>query len=289
MSTHTPNSQRRRATPRQIARAVHRGIAPVNVRPRPPLPDVSAPSEALPSLSPEQLDPPLLDEQTEAAGQEEGPRWGAALFLSQEAADASGAHAGWMGRIRERFPRGSPYSWKERDWRANGWSYRLRLIPAVAAVLIALLIISTFAFVIASRAANTARTQIQVSTIGQSAPASSHGVILQQPAPGQPTPVAPQYTVGVWVTNYSPSSGGTEQVYVRVSQSNAGPMAGVRVFLSVSWDNAASRYGPATTNAYGLAAFTVVVNAPPGQPEYVTATTTIRGTSASADTIFVPA
>lgn len=200
-----------------------------------------------------------------------------------------GAPADWVERIRERFPRGSPYSWSERDWRASPWGYRLRLLPAIAAVLIALLVVGMFAFVTALRATNTAATQINVANVGQPVTPSSHGVILQQPPAGQPTPPAPQFTVGVWITNYSPAAGGTEQVFARVSQTNANPIAGVQVVVTVSWGDSTSRYGPTRTNAYGLASFTVAVSGPPGQPEYVTATATIGRASVSADTIFVPA
>ncbi|MGH2515451.1 MAG: hypothetical protein ACRDHP_07330 [Ktedonobacterales bacterium] len=308
MSTHTPDSRRRRATPRQIARAVRRGPVAANPRPRPPLPQVSAAARPRPSLagstatvpphrkllsteSPHTVAPEFAaagEERFHESAEEPVRRWGPALFFSNDDADAPRDRFGWVAGLRERLPRRSPYSWRERDWRVSSWAYRIRVLPIVAAVLIAMLVVGTFAFVVASRAAAGAATGLHtISSSNSSAPQTSGGVILQQPASGAPTPAAPTYTVGVWVTNDSPGAGGTEQVYVRVSN-NANPVGHAPVTLSITWGSGGSSYGPALTDSYGLASFQVIVGGPPGQPEFVTATASAGKTSVSADTVFVP-
>jgi len=290
VSTQTPDSRRRRATPRQIARAVRRGTVPANLRPRPPMPHTPASSHANTSLSIEPVDPPA--ERTAHIEEVEEPvrRWGPALFLQEGVEDdghGSGGF-GWLAGLRERLPRSSPYSWRERDWGAEGWVYRIRVLPIAAAVLIALLVVGTFAFVIASRAASGAANGLHGVTSSNSAtPVSPGGIILQQQPSGAPTPAAPTYTVGAWVTDYAPASGGTEQVYVRVSN-DSNPVGHIPVRLSVSWSGGGTSYGPALTNSYGLASFQVSVSGPPGQPEFVTASVTVGGSTVTGDTTFVP-
>ena len=290
MSTHTPDSPKRRVTPRQIARAVRRGTAiPANPRPRPPMPQPSSiPTRARTALSVEPVEEPVETEGAAEEEQEPPRRWGQALFLQQGIGSARTEGSGWMATLRDRLPRRSPYSWRERDWRSGAWARRARMLPVAAAVLVAMVVVGAFAFVIASRAANGAASRLHSVSSASTATPSSGGLILQQQPTGQPTPVAPTYTIGAWVTSYAPSAGGTEQVYVRVSQ-NDNPAKGVQVSLSVTWPGGASSYGPARTDAYGLASFKVSVSGPPGQPELVTATASVGGSPVSASTTFVPA
>ncbi|HLZ21364.1 MAG TPA: hypothetical protein VKQ30_04500 [Ktedonobacterales bacterium] len=284
MSSHTTDSRRRRATPQQIARAMRRGSAPPNLRPRPPMPHTPASTRAGSSLSIEPVDPTA-----ERAVPLEEPvrRWGPALFFQQGMEDADQEGFGWISGLRERLPRRSPYAWNERDWRMSAVMARIRVLPVVAAILIALLVVGAFAVVIASHAASGAANQLHSASSVSSPTASSGGLILQQRPAGAPTPAAPAYTIGTWATSYAPASGGVVQVYVRVSK-DADPVKGIAVTLTVSFSGGGSTYGPVRTDAYGLASFQVSVSAGPGQPEFVTASITVGGSSYTADTIFVP-
>jgi hypothetical protein len=257
------------------------------------MPHTPASSHANTSLSLEPVDPPperaaRIEEIQEI--QEPVRRWGPALFIQEGVEDAGRGSGGfvWLAGLRERLPRSSPYSWRERDWSAQGWAYRIRVLPITAAILIALLVVGTFAFVIASRAASGAANGLHGVTNSTGAtPVSPGGIILQQQPSGASTPAAPTYTVGAWVTNYAPASGGTEQVYVRVSN-DSNPVGHIPVRLSVSWAGGGASYGPALTDSYGLASFQVSVNGPPGQPEFVTARVTVGGSTITGDTTFVP-
>lgn len=293
MSTHTPNSRRRPATPRQVARAMRRGFVPANPRPRPPMPYSSTPDRSQTALSLERVDAreEEREELVEAPVEEPARRWGSALFLAQglDYSERDRDGAGWMAGLRGRLPRRSPYSWRERDWHSGVWAERLRAVPVIAGILVALLVVGAFAFVVASHTATGAASRLHTTSSHNTSASqpSSGGMLLQQPPAGVPTPVAPTYTIGTWVTDYAPASGGTEQVYVRVSK-NANPVGGVPVVLSISWGSGGTSYGPVATNSYGLASFHVAVSGPPGHPEFVTASASVDKSTITANTTFVP-
>lgn len=93
-------------------------------------------------------------------------------------------------------------------------------------------------------------------------------------AVGSPTPAAPDFEIGAWVTTSTPPTSGAEQVFVRVTHAGS-PVANASVTLDVDISGATSRYGPLPTDSYGIALFTVVYSgAPSGRPIYVTATAT---------------
>ncbi|MGE5333631.1 MAG: hypothetical protein ACM3N4_02945 [Nitrososphaerota archaeon] len=115
------------------------------------------------------------------------------------------------------------------------------------------------------------------------------GGLVIQPAEetAAPTPVAPKYQMGVWMSNNAPS-GGTVKVFVRVSK-DIGPIAHVPVKLVVQTPGGTLHYGPSKTDAYGLATFTVRFGGVRGSPCFVTASATIENNKElTADTVFVP-
>lgn len=287
MSTHTPDSRKRRATPRQIARAVRRGTAiPANPRPRPPMPESASMSTRAPTTL--SIEPVEEASAAETLADEPVRRWGQPFFVQESIEDERTAGFGWTATLRGRLPRRSPYSWRERDWRSGPLAQRVRMVPIVAALLVAVVVVGAFAYVIASRAANGAAARLHTVAKSSTVAPTSNGLILQQQSSSGPTPVAPTYTIGTWVTNYAPAAGSTEQVYVRVSQ-NDNPVGGVTVSLSISWPGGASSSKPVHTDAYGLASFKVNVSGPQGQPEFVTATASVGGSTVTANTTFVPA
>jgi len=179
----------------------------------------------------------------------------------------------------------SGFTWRERDWRASAWAHRLQMLRGLAALIGLLAVATAFAFVLATRAANTARSSQQ-----PLATAAPQGVLVQ-PVQGSttPTPALPPYLVGVWVDNPTPGGGGTEHVFVRVSH-NVAAVVGAQVYLSVQFASGTQPYGPVATGKDGVATFNVNYGfAPRGQPVFVTATTTEGGQTLSAQTTFFPA
>lgn len=196
----------------------------------------------------------------------------------------------WLATILRLFPRRSPFSWRERDWRGSAWGRRARVVPAVAAVLIALLVAGTFAITLATRAAGLAGTaETKINLPVATAPSGSVGNILRPvPAAATATPNAPQYMVGVWTSSASPPAGGSVKVFVRVSQGVA-PAAHIRVSLWVDFPGYSRGFGPATTDADGVATITVTYGSlPTNQPVFVTANATIGRQTVSGQTTFVP-
>ncbi|GEM_PF-2515387 len=191
-------------------------------------------------------------------------------------------------RPRNRRSRRGDFHWREREWGSRLWVQRLRLIPSLAVTLILVIIVSFFAFVVATRAANKAVPP----------PHTSRGtvipVIIQQPSgDSSPTPALPAYTVGVWLSSMSPGASGTLQVYVRVSQNSDGgaditngPVAGVPVTISATYGGVVGN-GPVKTDENGLATFNFSYSAPGGSPVYITATATIDGKQYTSTTVFV--
>lgn len=115
----------------------------------------------------------------------------------------------------------------------------------------------------------------------------SSGVVIQpDPENIAPTPEAPPYQIGAWVSSNAPS-GGTVKVFVRVSH-NVSPVDKVPVTLTVQVPSGTLRLGPTKTDAYGLATFTVRFGGVSGAPCFVTAFAKIGKDTLTAETVFVP-
>ncbi len=224
------------------------------------------------------------------------PALAAAARVPDEAAQAAVAFAEpstlpVLGRRRRRsFGRRllwhKGFHWSERNWRKSAWRRQLGLVPMVVAGLVLVGIASTVAIVIAYKASSQVANRPP--TVQATAPLSS-GIVLQQtPAAGTPTPQAAQNLMGVWVSNPSPPTSGSVQVFVRLTH-DTHPLAGVPVSIVVNFPGTASNYGPVKTDGYGLAKFTVRYGGTPAeQPVYVTANAKVDGQAISQQTLFVP-
>lgn len=190
--------------------------------------------------------------------------------------------------VRRLFRRRSAFSLRERDWGAFAWIHRIRAIPALGAMVAVLLIVGAFALVVASRAATTAGTRLLGVAAGSHNPTSA--VVVQAPRPtppGSSTAAASPYQVGVWVSNYAPGTSGAIQIFTRVSE-NPAPVANAPVMLLLQYGQTSSSFGPATTDADGIAVFNVTYNgATLGQPIFATVTTKIGAQTASGSTTFL--
>ena len=197
--------------------------------------------------------------------------------------------ASWRLVLVERMTRilrpDSPFEWDEYDWRHSMWGRRVRIWPGVLAGVGLLVVVLVLAFVLASRATNSAQARLHPvpTNVGTAAPS---GIIVEQPAgAGSPTPAPVLYQIGAWVSDSTPS-GGSVKVFVRVS-SQTKPVPNVPVTISVDGGGPAYSLGPTKTDADGLAIFTVNASGR-GQPVFVTATAVVAGQTLTHQTTFFP-
>lgn len=187
-------------------------------------------------------------------------------------------------RLKNHFSEAMPFAWRERARRRGYW--RRRVMPVIA---IALGV--AFAFGVGYAALESAgHAAGALSTTQQPLPqATTGGSVMISPlnsTEASPTPTAPQYTVGVWVSDTLPQ-GGSVTVYARVSN-NALATPNAKVSFHASTPNGDISLGPITTDAYGVASAQLNYgNVGSETPIYVTATTTIDGQTASGDYTFV--
>jgi hypothetical protein len=190
--------------------------------------------------------------------------------------------------MRRLFRRRSAFSLRERDWGGFAWIRRIRVIPALGAMVAVLLIVGAFALVVASRAASTAGARLLGVSAGSHNPTSA--VIVKAPQPTSPassTAATSPYQVGVWVSNYAPGTSGAIQIFTRVSE-NPSPVANAHVTLLLQYGQTSSSFGPAITDADGIAVFNVTYSgATLGQPIYATVTATVGTQSATGTTTFL--
>lgn len=184
------------------------------------------------------------------------------------------------------------FSWRERDWSASSLFTRLRFVPAVLAAVVIVGIAAGVAYTVASRASTDARGQLSV-PIGTVSPAGGGTVIQPITSGGTPTPGVQAYTIGTWVSNAAPPTSGSVTVFVRVSHNagpaSVGPAPGIPVTISVDLPTGSSAQGPVSTDADGLASFTVSYGGLPSErPVFITASASPGGQAISAETTFVP-
>lgn len=188
------------------------------------------------------------------------------------------------GITRAVFRRDEAFAFRERSW--EGWKRHRKTVMVMSALVLMLMV----AIIGAVAAVSYARRATQHLTMTPPTPTTSSysgGVVVQ---PGQetvlPTPEAPKYQIGIWVSNNAPS-GGTVKVFVRVSD-NIAPMAHIPVTLMIQTPGGTQHAGPTKTDGYGLATFTVHYGGVSGTPVFVTAITKIGTMDLSAETVFVP-
>lgn len=168
-----------------------------------------------------------------------------------------------------------------------------RYNTAVMGLLAALLVIGVTGIALASSAiAKGAHGWMGLAPAAVSAtPTATAGVIVVHSAPElTPTPVLAHYRIGAWVSNSSPGSSGTIKVYVSV-RDGITPLAKISVKVHAVYTCAAPSngqdYGPATTDADGIATIPVTFSGlPVGAPVCVTATVTIEQQTYTATTTF---
>ena len=188
------------------------------------------------------------------------------------------------GVAGRRTPREDAFAFHERSW--EGWR-RSRKPLLMLFALALMLAVGTMGALAALSYMQQAAQHITIAAPVPTTGKFSGGLVIQ-PAEetAAPTPVAPKYQIGVWMSNNAPS-GGTVKVFVRVSK-DIGPIAHVPVKLVVQTPGGILRYGPSKTDAYGLATFTVRFGGVRGSPCFVTASAKIDNKDITADTVFVP-
>lgn len=114
------------------------------------------------------------------------------------------------------------------------------------------------------------------------------------PALDTPTPTFPPFTIGAWMSNYSPATKDTITIYVLCKiqdQAFTGPprpAAGQGVTISIG--PPINQANGVTTDGSGLGAWTLQINDnQAGVPVQVTVSTSYKGQSYSAATFFTPA
>ena len=220
--------------------------------------------------------------------------WHAASNASQSAIDATPeqglSHDFWT-ELESSFPprsRRQAFSWRERDWNLEYWKRRLRATPALVTGIAILLAALVLGFTVAGRLARD--IQVHLPAAQAAANGSSSGVVIQPAQARQtPTPTDAASDLGIWVSDPTPSTSGTVQVYVRLT-SALQPDAHIPVSIYVQYANSGVPMGPVGTDKYGLATFKLTyAGMPAGQPVFVTASAIVAGQTLTGETSFVPA
>lgn len=187
-------------------------------------------------------------------------------------------------RFRRWLGEATPYRWRERARRRGFW--RRRAIPVTLVLLGAIVaVIAGNIGISAIRQATRAFASVAAVTSAQKQP--TPGSIIISPlntSGGTPTPGPTIYTLGVWTSDANPN--GSVTVFVRVSQSDQA-ITGAKVSLQVSFGSGGYTVGPLTTDGYGEASTQINVGGAGGAPVFLTATTTVNGTTFSGSYTFV--
>jgi hypothetical protein len=188
-----------------------------------------------------------------------------------------------LGFGGEPLLRDDAFAFRERSW--DSWKRTRRTaltMLALTAMVVVAILGATFAasyMQYATRGLSIAPSQPTVSSF-------SGGLVIQGPETIAPTPEAPHFQIGAWMSNNAPG-GGSVKVFVRLTE-NVKPLAHVSVRLAAQVPGGVLHFGPTKTNAYGLATFTVRYGGLRGTPVFVTATAKVGGQTLTADTVFVP-
>lgn len=181
--------------------------------------------------------------------------------------------------------RDDAFALRERSW--DGWR-RLRKTALFMLSLALMLAVAVFGGAVAASYLIRASDHLTIAQAQPTVSSYSNGIVVQ---PGSeiadPTPEAPKYQIGAWLSNNAPS-GGKVKVFVRLSEDTAA-IAQIPVTLEVQMPGGDMvKLGPTKTDAYGLVAFTVHFGGVQGTPVFVTATATVGAQELTAQTVFVP-
>lgn len=184
------------------------------------------------------------------------------------------------------FTRDEAFALRERNH--DGWK-QVRKTALALLGLSLMLAVATFGAAVAVSYLHRATDHLTIPAPVPTVSSYSNGVVVQPGSEGiAPTPEAPKYQIGAWMSNNAPG-GGSVKVFVRLTEDVA-PIPQIPVTLSVQMpDGSALKLGPTNTDGYGLATFTVNFGGTRGAPVFVTASATVGSQDLQAETVFVPA
>ncbi|HKT38147.1 MAG TPA: hypothetical protein VJR48_07225 [Ktedonobacterales bacterium] len=184
------------------------------------------------------------------------------------------------------FTRGDAFALRERN--QDGWKQFRRTVLVLLSLAL-MLLVAVFGAAVAASYLHRATDQLNIPAPAPTVSSYSNGVVVQPGSEGvAPTPEAPKYQIGAWMSNNAPG-GGSVTVFVRLTEDVA-PIPQIPVTLSVQMPGGSVvKLGPTNTDGYGLATFTVNFGGIRGTPIFVTASATVGDERLTADTVFVPA
>ena len=184
------------------------------------------------------------------------------------------------------FTRDDAFALRERN--RDGWK-QFRRTALVLLSLVLMLSVAAFGAAVAASYLHRATDHLTIPAPAPTVGSYSNGVVVQPGSEGiAPTPEAPKYQIGAWMSNNAPG-GGSVKVFVRLTEDVA-PIPQIPVTLSVQMPGGSVvRLGPTNTDGYGLAIFTVTFGGARGAPIFVTASAKVGTEDLTAETVFVPA
>jgi len=202
-----------------------------------------------------------------------------AFDIDPEFIDISDSISGQM------FTRDEAFALRERN--RDGWK-QFRKTALVLVSLALMLSVAAFGAAVAASYLHRATDHLTIPAQVPTTSSYSNGVVVQPGSEGiAPTPEAPKYLIGAWMSNNAPG-GGSVKVFVRLTEDVA-PIPQVPVTLSVQMPGGSVvQLGPTNTDGYGLATFTVNFGEIRGTPIFVTASATVGDENLTAETVFVP-
>ena len=202
-----------------------------------------------------------------------------AFDVDPELIDISGSISG------QAFTRDEAFALRERN--RDGWKQFRRTALALVS-LVLMLSVATLGAAVAASYLHHATDHLTIPAQVPTTSSYSNGVVVQPGAEGiAPTPEAPKYLIGAWMSNNAPG-GGSVKVFVRLTEDVA-PIPQVPVTLAVQMPGGSVvQLGPTNTDGYGLATFTVNFGGIRGAPIFVTASATVGDENLTAETVFVP-
>ena len=184
------------------------------------------------------------------------------------------------------FTRDDAFALRERN--GDGWK-QFRKTGLALLSLALVLSVAAFGAAVAVSYLHRATDHLTIPSIAPTVGSYSNGVVVQPGSEGiTPTPEAPKYQIGAWMSNNAPG-GGSVKVFVRLTEDVA-PIPQIPVTLSVQMPGGSVvQLGPTNTDGYGLAIFTVNFGGAGGAPIFVTASAKVGTEALTAQTVFVPA
>ena len=202
---------------------------------------------------------------------------------------------GWLGHITERIGLGRRVrrisqrtvrnTGELRTWNdaGAGMIKRVSRILMIAAISAALLVVVSALAVRAVGALSNIQPNISLGGGSSSSTATPPGAITIRNGGNSGTPVGiPNDTLGMWMSNNSPSSGEQITVYAKVARLSA-PVPNIKVSFNIGGNTAS-----VTTDQDGIAAWKISGNGPGSVPVAVNGAVTVDGQNLTATTFYTP-